>query len=133
MSRGPTLAELDKLDTIEAEKAAVQPPQPPRAPQLPRPPQPPPRAPQLQELPPPEPAPPLGPVEARERDRWQAKVDELEDVAAADTRRALELGAALRSARERLARRAETARLRRATAVEAEDVDRRRDDPGYDA
>ena len=141
MSRGPTLAELDKLDALEAEKAAVQPPrapqppqppQPPRAPQLPRPPQPP-RAPQLQELPPPEPALTLGPVEARERDRRQAQVDDLEGVAAAHTRRALELAGVLRSARALLARRAETARLRRAKVLEAEDLERRRDDPEYDA
>ena len=107
MSRGPTLAELDKLDALEAEKAAAQPP----------------RAPQLQELPPPEPAPPLGPVEARERDRRQAQVDELEGVAAAHTRRALEMAGVLRSARALLARRAETARLRRAKVLEAEDLE----------
>ena len=125
MTGGPTPDELDALD-------GWQPSQPLQPPQLPQPPQPP-QLPQLQELPPPEPEPTLSPWDAQERDRQQAKVDELEDVAAAHTRRALELGAGLRSARERLARRAETARLRRATAVEAEDVDRRRDDPGYDA
>ena len=123
-SRGPTYAELEAL---YAWQPPSQRPSEPLRPQMPQPPQPP----QPPELPPPAPA--LSLSDARERDRQGAKMDELEDAAAADTRRALELGAALRSARERLARRAETARLRRAKVLEAEEVERRRDDPEYDA
>ena len=123
-SGGPTYAELEALYAWQPLYQRPSEPLRPQMPQMPQPPQPP-------ELPPPAPA--LSLSDARERDRQGAKVDELEDRAAAHTRRALEMAGVLRSARERLARRAETARLRRATAVEAEDVDRRRDDPGYDA
>ncbi len=79
-SGGPTYAELEAL---YAWQPLYQRPSEPLRPQLPQ-------LPQLQELPPPAPPPTLSPWDAKERDRQRAKVDEIEDRAAAHTRRALE-------------------------------------------